>query len=75
MKCKYVTINGFLIKNIVDGKYRRMSFTKTSFNRYTWKNGQDILGVNIPKKEVRFIKELCYQLSFINIFAKENKDE
>ena len=69
MRCKYVMINGFLIKDIVNGKYkhRLMTITKIGWNRYLWKCGNETLGVNISKKEVRFIKELMYQLSFVGM--------
>lgn len=68
MKCKYVMINGFLLKDIVNGKYnpKLMTFTKIGLNRYLWKCGNETLGVNISKKEVQFIKELIYQLRFVN---------
>lgn len=74
MKCKYVMINGFLLKDIVNGKYKHklMTFTKIGLNRYLWRCGNEILGVNISKKEFRFIKELLWQLSFVGL---ENKDE
>ena len=74
MKCKYVLINGFLIKDIVEKyNHKMMIFTKVGWNRYLWKCGNETLGVNISKKEVRFIKELLWQLSFLP--PKENKDD
>ena len=74
MRCKYVMINGFLLKDIVNGKYNHklMTFTKIGLNRYLWRCGNETLGVNISKKDIRFIKELLWQLSFVGM---ENKDE
>lgn len=64
MRCKYVLINGLLIKDIANGKYTNITFEKISHNRYFVKSDEKNLGV-FDKKEIRFMKELLWQLSFV----------
>ena len=70
MKCKYVLMNGFLLKDIVNGKYENITFEKLGFNQYLIKSGEKNLAVWVSKKYVRFVKELLWCMSFV---PKENK--
>lgn len=64
MKCKYVLINGFLLKDIVNRKYENITFEAISPNRWFMKSNEKGLGV-IDNKTKRFIEELLWHLSFL----------
>ena len=63
-KCKYVLINGFLIKDIVNGKYENIEFEKIGFDRWFMKSGEHGLGI-IDGKIKRFVEELVWAIGFV----------
>ena len=70
-KCKYVLLNGFLIKDIVNGKYENIEFEKIGFDRWFMKSGEHGLGI-IDGKIKRFVEELVWAIGFL---PKENNND
>ena len=65
-KCKYVLISGFLLKDIVNGKYPNIYFVKVARSgRWNMYSNNNLIGAFLDKRTVDFMNELLYQLSFL----------
>jgi len=61
---KYIIINGSLLKGIVEGKYKDITWEKVKHNKYNVKSGNDGIMVHASKEQIRFLEELLWQLGF-----------